>query len=178
MKKKGINRRQFLRTSGLVIASTAMVGSAGSLLFELPEAWALATTTLNEHTAKTLVVMSRYLYPHKVIADDQYGKTVEGFDKKASTDRAFAQLLKDGVASLDAAAHGSWLDASDEIKLQALKSIDTTPFFQTVRGTLVGAAGPYNLPTVWKQFGYEGSSWQLGGYLNRGFNDIAWLPKE
>jgi hypothetical protein len=24
----------------------------------------------------------------------------------------------------------------------------------------------------------QGSSWQFGGYLNRGFGDIAWLPQE
>jgi len=178
MRKKGINRRQFLQTSGLVITGAAVVGATGTLLFDPVQAWALSTKTLDEHTAKTLVTMSRYLYPHKVIADDQYRKTVEGFAQKASKDHAFAQLLREGVASLDAAAQGKWLEASDEVKLQALKSVETTPFFQTVRGTLIGAAGPYNLPDVWKQFGYEGSSWQLGGYLNRGFNDIAWSPKE
>ncbi len=178
MTKKGINRRQFLQTSGLVVTGAAVVGATGTLLFDPLQAWALSTKTLDEHTAKTLAVMSRYLYPHKVIADDQYSKTVEGFDQKASKDPAFARLLREGVASLDAAAQGKWLEASDDAKLQALKSIDTTPFFQTIRGTLIGAAGPYNLPDVWKQFGYEGSSWQFGGYLNRGFNDIAWLPKE
>ncbi|MBI3798508.1 MAG: hypothetical protein HY268_16290 [Deltaproteobacteria bacterium] len=57
-----------------------------------------------------------------------------------------------------------------------MKSMETTPFFQTVRGAMV--TDFYNQPVVWKQFGYEGSSWQLGGYLNRGFNDISWLPKE
>jgi hypothetical protein len=178
MRKQSINRRQFLQTSGLVIAGATVVGGTGAMLLDPIRAWATSTTTLNEHTAKTLVMMCRHLYPHKVIEDAQYGKTVEEFDKKAKTDPAFARLLQDGVASLDAAAHGKWLDISDEDKLQALKSIETTPFFQTVRGTLVGASGPYNLPAVWKQFGYEGSSWQFGGYLARGFNDIKWLPTE
>jgi hypothetical protein len=178
MRKNGINRRQFLQTSGLAFASATVISSTGAFLFDPTKAWALSTKTLNEHTAKTLVSMCRHLYPHTVIEDAQYGKTVEGFDKKASTDRAFAQLLRDGVAALDAAAQGKWLEASDDVKLQALKSMETSPFFQTVRGTLVGPAGPYNLPAVWKQFGYEGSSWQFGGYLARGFGDIKWLPKE
>ncbi len=178
MRKKGINRRQFLQTSGLVIAGAAVVGSTGTMLLDPTGAWAIATTALDEHTATTLVKMCRYLYPHDAIEDTQYSKIVEEFDKKASTDSAFAQLLRDGVASLDAGSHGKWLDLSDEDKLQALKSLETTPFFQTVRGTMVGATGLYNQPVVWKQFGYEGSSWQFGGYLNRGFNDISWLPKE
>ena len=178
MRKKDINRRQFLQVSSAALAGAAVVSVTGTLLFDPAQTWALSTKTLDEHTVKTLVTMSRYLYPHKMITDDEYGKTIEGFDKKASTDPAFAKLLRDGVSSLDAAAHGKWIEASDEVKLQTLKSIETTPFFQTVRGALVSAAGPYNLPAVWKQFGYEGSSWQLGGYLNRGFNNINWLPKE
>ena len=178
MSKKGINRRQFLQTSGLVIAGAAVVGSTGTMLFDPTGAWAISATTLDEHTARTLVQMCRSLYPHDAIEDTQYSKVVEEFDKKASADPAFAQLLRDGVASLDAASHGKWLDLSDEDKLQTLKSMETTPFFQTVRGTMVGAPGLYNQPVVWKQFGYEGSSWQFGGYLNRGFNDISWLPKE
>ena len=176
--KKSISRRQFLQTSGLVIAGAAVAGSTGARLFDPPSAWAIATTTLDEHTALTLVTMCRYLYPHDSIDNAQYSKIVEEFDKKASTDPAFGQLLRDGVASLDAKSQGKWLDVSDGDKLQVLKSLETTPFFQTVRGTMVGTPGLYNQPAVWKQFGYEGSSWQFGGYLNRGFNDISWLPKE
>ena len=171
--KKNISRRQFLQTSGFAVA-----GGTGLLLLDPARVWALAKGALDEHTTKTLVAMCRQLYPHIVINDAQYGKAVEGFAKKASKDKAFAQLLKDGVASLDTAAKGKWVEAKDDDKLQALKNIETSPFFQTIRGTLVGAAGPYNLPEVWKQFGYEGSSWQLGGYLARGFNDIKWLPAE
>ena len=176
MKQKGINRRQFLQTSGLVIAGAAVVGSVGTML--LDRAWAVSTTTLDEHTVMTLVLMCRYLYPHDAIEDTHYRKIVEEFHKKASTDSAFAQLLRDGVASLDAGSQGKWLEVSDGDKLQALKSIETTSFFQTVRGTMVGATGFYDQPAVWKQLGYEGSSWQFGGYLNRGFDDISWLRKE
>jgi TAT (twin-arginine translocation) pathway signal sequence len=176
--KKNINRRQFLQTSGLAIAGAAVVGTTGTLLLDPSVTWAAAKATLDDHTTKTLVVMCRQIYPHTVIEDAEYAKTVEGFTKKASTDPAFAQLLREGVATLDATAKGKWLEVKDEDKLQVLKSIADSPFFQTVQGTLVGAGGPYNLPTVWKKFGYEGSSWQLGGYLARGFDDIKWLPKE
>jgi hypothetical protein len=176
--KKRINRRQFLQASGLALAGAAVVSGTAAALFDPAVTWALTKAALDEHTTKTLITMCRYLYPHKVIEDAHYGKTVEGFAKKASTDPAFAKLLQDGVVALDAAANGKWIEVKDEDKLQALKSIEPSPFFQTVRGTLIGADGPYNLPAVWKQFGYEGSSWQLGGYLARGFDDIKWLPAE
>jgi hypothetical protein len=35
-------------------------------------------------------------------------------------------------------------------------------------------ASLYNNPEVWPKFGYEGSSAEHGGYINRGFNDIDW----
>jgi len=35
----------------------------------------------------------------------------------------------------------------------------------------------YNQHDVWTKLGYEGPSWEKGGYLERGFNDIDWLPE-
>jgi hypothetical protein len=34
----------------------------------------------------------------------------------------------------------------------------------------------YNNPLVWQAFGYEGASFDHGGYLERGFDDLGWLP--
>ena len=178
MSEKGINRRQFLQTSGLVVAGAAVASGGGAILLSPSTARAASFQKIDEHTAKTLLKMSRLLYPSKSIDDDAYEKTILGFDAKAKTDASFATLLQDGVASLDRAAGEKWLDAGDEVTLKTVKSMDTTPFFQTVRGALIGADGPYNLPDVWKKVGYQGSSWQFGGYLSRGFDDIAWLPKE
>jgi hypothetical protein len=33
----------------------------------------------------------------------------------------------------------------------------------------------YNQKDLWTKFGYEGSSADKGGYINRGFNDIDWV---
>jgi hypothetical protein len=30
---------------------------------------------------------------------------------------------------------------------------------------------------AWAHFGYEGSSFEKGGYINRGFQDLNWLPE-
>ena len=35
----------------------------------------------------------------------------------------------------------------------------------------------YDNPLVWKAFGYEGPSTHLGGYKDRGFDDLDWLPE-
>jgi hypothetical protein len=29
---------------------------------------------------------------------------------------------------------------------------------------------------AWAHFGYEGSSYEMGGYFDRGFQDLDWLP--
>jgi len=42
-----------------------------------------------------------------------------------------------------------------------------------VRSSLV--VGLYNQKEVWPIFGYEGSSADKGGYIERGFSDITWL---
>ena len=176
MSKTGMNRRQFLQSGGLTIAGTVVAGSLGALLPKTAKALAELTSTLDEHTAMTLLGVCRHIYPHDEIGDSYYAKIIKGFDEKAKADPNFAKLLQDGVASLNTVYGMKWLDLSDGNKLQALKSIETTPFFQTVRSTIV--TGLYDQPLVWRQFGYEGSSWKAGGYIERGFDDISWLPEE
>jgi len=178
MSTKGMNRRRFLQTSSLALAGAAVVGSMGAILPDPTNAWAIPTTTLDEHTALTLVKLCRAIYPHDALGDTYYAKIVEELDKKAQTDPDFARVLQEGVAALDAVYQVQWLDLSEGYKRQALKSIETTPFFQTVRGFSVGATGLYSQPLVWRHFGYEGPSWRFGGYLNRGFDDIGWLPED
>ena len=34
----------------------------------------------------------------------------------------------------------------------------------------------YNNPLVWQAFGYEGEAFDYGGYIERGFDDLGWLP--
>jgi hypothetical protein len=34
----------------------------------------------------------------------------------------------------------------------------------------------YNDLSVTRRFGYQGPSYEEGGYLTRGFDDIDWLP--
>ena len=58
-------------------------------------------------------------------------------------------------------------------RLAILRQIEATPFFAAVRSSLV--VGLYNQKEVWPIFGYEGSSADKGGYINRGFSDIDWL---
>ena len=103
-----------------------------------------------------------------------YAVVVEALDVEAQSDGEVAEILKVGVAELDKAKGISWLDLSDGNQLEVLQAIEETPFFQTVRGTALVAI--YNNPLAWRHFGYEGPSADFGGYIERGFKDLNWLP--
>ncbi len=51
----------------------------------------------------------------------------------------------------------------------------STDFFGFIRRTTV--LNLYNNADVWDVLGYEGASFDKGGYINRGFNDLDWLPE-
>ena len=173
MKANTFSRRKFLARSSLTAATAVALTVSGQGLNG--QAWALSTSVLDKHQADTLTRMSRHIYPHDNLGDMYYAASTEALDGKASSDKTLAKQLKDGLAALDSAMPGKFLDLSEGTQSRIIDSISDTPFFQTVRGHMVVAL--YNNPLVWRYFGYEGPSFPHGGYLERGFNDINWLPK-
>ncbi|MCW5627165.1 MAG: gluconate 2-dehydrogenase subunit 3 family protein [Burkholderiales bacterium] len=171
----GLSRRDFMR-SGAAVASAGALAAGG--LLTSPDGWAASLKVLDAAEAKTLLRMTRDLYPHDRLDDSIYMQAIDGLDASAATDSALAQMLAEGVRELNAAARR--VGNADYVKLTresdrvaALQKIESTAFFQKVRGTLI--TGIYNRPDVWKQLGYEGPSAHLGGYLARGFDDLDWL---
>jgi hypothetical protein len=173
MASKGMDRRRFLETTGMVVTGAAVAGTV-TMIAAPNGAWALSLEALDAHTAETLLGVTREIYPHDTLGDIYYAGVVEALDGKAKGDASISKMLEAGVAELDGALGVAWLDLSDGNKLKTLTAIESGEFFQTVRGTTIGTL--YNDPLVWRHFGYEGSSWEFGGYIERGFNDLAWLP--
>lgn len=167
------SRREFLKQgSGVIIG--ALVFSSGPIALLAPsKVWALELSSLDEPTGKALLKFARHLYPHDTMEDAVYAMVVKALDKDAA-DASVKMLLVEGVAALDHAAGGEWIAKSPDRQLLAVKALEGTPFFAKVRGTCVGSL--YDNPLAYAHFGYEGSSWEKGGYLHRGFNDLAWLP--
>ncbi len=135
-------------------------------------------TVASSDGAATLVAMARDIYPHDRLPDLYYEKAIEVIDRQLMGVGDTSGLLEKGAASLDAAAQQqagkryTQIDAeSDRVKV--LRTIEATPFFTHVRAGLVTAL--YNQKEVWVLLGYEGSSFEQGGYLERGFNDLDWL---
>jgi len=134
------------------------------------EAWKL--TTLDQREAVLLLCVSRTLFPHDFLDDRQYMKIVAVVDSKASADKDVAATVKTALKGFpdDFAASG---EAHRE---DYLRTLEATPFFRLVyQETLTGLYGD---PTVSALLGDEGSSVEHGGYIQRGFDDISWLPPE
>ena len=104
-------------------------------------------------------------------------ETLEDTQVKRRTADAAAGI-EEGIGALNSAAqaagHKSYLAMGwERDRVDLLRAMEDTAFFQQIRGGLV--TGLYNQKAVWPLFGYEGASFEQGGYINRGFNDINWL---
>ncbi|MFZ2294936.1 MAG: tat (twin-arginine translocation) pathway signal sequence, partial [Polaromonas sp.] len=137
-------------------------------------AWALELTTLNSAEGTTLMKMGRVLFPHSKLPDAVYALLAKDLDAGASKDPATATLLRNGIADLNKAAGGNFAKVSAARQLAAVKSLEGTPFFAAVRGKCVTSL--YDNDMAFAAFGYPGSSWEKGGYITRGFQDLKWLP--
>ncbi|WP_230411818.1 twin-arginine translocation signal domain-containing protein [Denitromonas iodatirespirans] len=178
-KRVAVSRRAFLKGSGLAAAGVTAL-SAGSLMLPARDALAAEFTHLGADIGKTLLVMARDIFPHDKISDRFYMLAIEPYDAAAAKDPALAKLISDGVAQLNALAQANFMAPYAEVpteteRLTLLYTIEHGAFFQKIKGDMV--TGFYNNKAVWPLFGEEGSSWEKGGYIARGFDDIDWLPK-
>ena len=136
-------------------------------------AWATEMRALKPESFAMLVQMARDIYPHDQVADEYYAIAVKGYDTQEQADMAEA-----GLAALNTRAREmkgeDYLNIGwERDRVEVLRSMEDDGFFQTVRGGLV--TGLYNQKAIWPIFGYEGESYSQGGYLHRGFDDIAWI---
>jgi len=174
MAKANVNRRRFLQSTGLATVAVAAGGLGATPLFDARAVWA-ATRIISPSQAATLVVMARHLFPHDALGDQYYAAAVAALDEEAAEDPELAAQLVQGVAGLDQAIGIPFTRLSAGNQLKVIESVEGTPFFNTVRAATLGAL--YTNDTVARAFGFEGSSVEYGGYINRGFNDLGWLPE-
>lgn len=170
-----LTRRNFISASGGVLAGSLVFASGGIALLAPSRTWALALTTLSAQDGATLLGFTRQLYPHDTLEDAVYALVVKDLDAEAQSDAAVAALLRDGVAELDRAGGGSFLELPPDRQFALVAEREASPFFQKVRSTAVVSL--YNNELAFAHFGYEGPAFQKGGYLQRGFDDLEWLPE-
>ncbi len=175
-----VDRRTVLKSAFAAVGAYAATAGGVTWLIAPDRAWAMEFTAFDEATAGTLLKMTRALYPHEQVGDVHYAKVVKSLDDAvaaAEDKEAALALYVNGAARLNEAAGGAFgdLNADDqEAALQAEASSNDPGFFQAVRGQVVSVL--YDDHEVWAIFGYQGASYEEGGYLFRGFDDLSWLP--
>ena len=173
MTDQTVSRRKFLK-SGSGMAAGAAVGVGGlSAALSPREAWAAGLSSFNAAQGNRLLSVARAIFPHNNMADDYYMALINDLDADAKGNADNAKMMQEGLAALDSATGVPWENLSAGGQLNVLKSMQDTPFFQAVRGK--GVVSMYNNDLSWRHFGYEGSSFEKGGYIDRGFNDLNWL---
>jgi hypothetical protein len=175
----GVSRRAFLKQGGAAAIGMTMIPAAGLVASAVPrETYAANFSSLSQDVGKTLMRMARDIYPHDKLDDKYYAAVIEPYDQKAASDSDLKKLITGGVDNLNRRAVKLFGKPYTEIasegdRVVVLYAIEQSAFFQKVRGDLL--YGIYNNKQVWPLLGYEGSSWEKGGYINRGFNDIDWV---
>jgi hypothetical protein len=168
MSETAIPRREFLAASGVL---TGLIAAGSPLALMAPSrAWAVDLRTLSSAEGATLMAAMRTIAPHDKLDDAAYALVVQSIDADAAKDAQTLVILRDGVRQLGA----GFLAAAEPARVQALKAIESSIFFQTLRVKTLGTL--YATPMAYAYFGYEGEAFSKGGYLVRGFNDLRWLP--
>ena len=119
-----------------------------------------------------LVKMLQVLYPHDSFGTGPYENAADAVISASEGTPAQMLIMANGLRELEIAKFDT-LDASAATAY--IKNIEGSPFFSAVTGT--GLVALYNNHEVWKILGYEGPSYDLGGYIDRGFDDLDWLPE-
>ena len=159
-------RRKFLA------AVLTLGGAAATVPFlRSSQAWAESDADM----PAVMVKLARRLFPHEGMADAVYSEVVGQVLATIASNPATAGLIDGATQVLDSAASGSWIDLGEAEQLEVLRATENDPTVAGLRETVRFVF--YENERVWKHIDYPGSSKEYGGYINRGFNDIDWLPE-
>ncbi|MGH3423079.1 MAG: hypothetical protein ACRDO8_00040 [Nocardioidaceae bacterium] len=129
---------------------------------------------LTEHERRTLVRMIEVIFPHDSFPAGPYERAAEEvLSEAAQNPRLQAQLIQ-GLYDLDVLREVPFVEMPPDVALTVLRGIQDAPFFQSILGIVVVKF--YDDHEVWDLLGYEGPSFDRGGYVDRGFDDLDWLP--
>ena len=165
-----LSRRTFLKNSGLSAIGITILATANLA--------AISAECYAPDAGTTLLKMARDIFPHDRIPDEHYMSVLAPYVAEAVGNKKLKLLVANGVTNLNEAAMKQFGKNYAEVptegdRVSLLYGIEQTEFFQKVRSDLKSQL--YNNKAVWPLFGYQGSSWEKGGYINQGFDDIDWL---
>lgn len=168
----GLSRRMFLMT-------TTMAGVTTSSL--LGGAQIASAGLLDDGQSAMLLRMVQDIYPHPDLLQlAHYQAIADTVVKGLEADAEQARALTEGLTKINAQSQD--LFGKDYVAIEdadaregLLRHFQNDAFFQGVRWTAY--FGIYDNKDIWPLFGYEGSSVEKGGYIDRGFSDITFVPQ-
>jgi hypothetical protein len=167
-----ISRRKFLNSVGCGVAGTVVATTMIGCTTASENKSNMITMPESGHMSETLLIMAKDIYPHDIVQNKYYQKIVDDLAKQEK------KLIGEGVAMLDQLSVEKLGQPFIKVgyepdRIRILRSIEDNPFFIKVRTSLM--FGLYDNKELFHLFGYQGSSWEEGGYKNRGLNELDWL---
>jgi hypothetical protein len=121
---------------------------------------------------RTLTAMIRRMFPHDGWPDGPFERAAKAIQETAANDPRNQAQLAAGLAELDARGFAAMDPGA---ALEHLRRIRGSSFFALVRANVITTL--YDDREVWKLLGYEVDSFAHGGWIDRGFDDLDWLPE-
>jgi hypothetical protein len=159
-----LTRRRLLAAT--LVCSSLPIGALVGL--RMGRAWAES----QDDTA--LTHLARLLFPHDGLPDEVYASVMGDVLRTLAADPVTSGLLDTALVALDAQQESTWNDLDETAQVAAVEAVQGEVWFASILGAVRYAF--YNDRTVWKHIDYPGSSKEYGGYKDRGFDDIDWLP--
>jgi hypothetical protein len=170
-RQSALSRRKFL------VATIALSGLASGMpgLAIVRRAWAQSGTPLEDDVYRALVKMARRLYPYDAISDEVYAEVLDDVLTATVDDKALAETFRSAERALNSQQPSDFIDLDTDAQIKSMRAVEQMSFFATIQGAVKFRL--YNHPAIWELLGYEGPSYQRGGYLHRGAGEIDWLPE-
>jgi len=165
-----VHRRDFLKATTGLLTGLVIVGSPLERIAP-GRAWAVDLTGFTSSEAATLMAAARTIAPHDKLDDAGYALLIQALDSDAAQDQRTRKIFTEGLRQLGV----EFVKATEADRVAALKKVESSEFFQTMRLKTLQVL--YASPIAYAYFGYEGEAFSKGGYVQRGFNDLRWLPE-
>ena len=132
-------------------------------------------TTLTSDASRTLLKdIARSMFPHPSFPDEPYVAAIGTILAAAEADVRLRAQLEQGLRDVDVQGGAPFAELDDDARLDLLRSIEHTAFFEHIRTRMV--TGLYDQKAVQQLLGYPGACADENGYVEAGFDDLDWLP--
>jgi hypothetical protein len=155
----------------LAISQLALAGSLTACGGSPEESGTVATAVAGDTDLELLASVAYDLMPFPALAVQLYISAAEQLLQSGSP------VIAEGLAQLRTASGAlPWKEVDESLRLSILATMEGSAFFASVRAATITAL--FRSPDTFALVGYGGSAIEHGGYINRGFADINWLPQE